>query len=342
MSGMILRPAIVASTLAIAVAAAACGGSKPPTQPTSPSGSSFVVSGVIREKLLAAGGLGLPVKGVRVEGPGQSATTDDEGRYSMAVAGGSFDLRLSKDGYQPAVLRVEALSSNRTLDGAIDPILRTLTGKVTDASSNSPLVGVRLEILSGSNKGRLAGTGMNGEYTFGGVWGDFDVSISVLGYGATTVRAAVDATVTRVDVRLNSNVPMTRTVFTGQLCTVEPVLSYSRLCQGSSFPYPVQAHHSFDMPRPGTLTLGVSYAYVGDYYMNYLNVELRCGSQVITEKRVRLLWEGPPVTEPDNVIGPVQIALPQACNYEIKLFNYIADRKGGDWTTYRVEVGYPR
>ena len=29
-------------------------------------------------------------------------------------------------------------------------------------------------------------------------------------------------------------------------------------------------------------------------------------------------------------------------NYEIKLFNHIADRKGGDWTTYRVEVNHPQ
>lgn len=341
---MILRRAVISSTILIAIAVAACDRGGSPTQPTSTPGLSFIVSGVVREKL-SSGALGLPIKGVKVEalgqpGPATSATTDDDGRYSIA-GGGSFDLKISKDGYVTTTLRVEALADNRNLDAALDPILRTLTGMVTEVSASTPVVGGRVEILSGSNKGRSTMTDTNGEYRFANVWGDFDLLVSIGGYEATTVRVAVDVTVTRVDVRLNPDGQMAHSVFTGALCTVAPPYSYS-LCQGSSFPYPVQAHHSFNVQRPGAMTLAVSYRYVGDYYWNYLNLELRCGSQVIAEKRIDLLWNGPPITRPDNVTGPVQIALPQACNYEIKVFSYIADRKGGDWTTYRVEASHPR
>lgn len=334
------RRSVVSSTILIAIVAAACGGSSP-TQPANPSN----ISGVVREKL--PGGMpGLPVKGVKVEVSGQpggpaSTTTDDEGRYTL-VASGSFDLKFSKDGYQPTTLRVDALAANRTFDAALDPVLRTLAGMVTGASLGTPVVGATVEILSGSNKGRTTTTDTNGEYKFLNVWGDFDLSVSVAGYQTTTVRASVDATVTRVDVRLNPDAQVARSVFTGALCTVAQPYSYSRLCQGSSFPYPVQTHHSFDVQRPGTMTLAVSYKYVGDYYWNSLNVELRCGSRIVAEKRIDNLWDASPITRPDNVTGPVRIALPEACNYEIKLFNYIADRKGGDWTTYQVEVGYPR
>jgi hypothetical protein len=104
----------------------------------------------------------------------------------------------------------------------------------------------------------------------------------------------------------------------------------------------VQAHHWVTVSRPGTMTLGVTYAYVGDYYWNTLNVEIRCDTQLIAERRFDLLWNGPPIVRPENTRGPASIALPRACTYEITLFNYIADRKGGDWTTYRVEVSYPR
>lgn len=60
---MILRPAVISSTILIAIAAAACDRGGSPTQPTSPPGSSFIVSGVVREKL-PSGALGVPIKGV--------------------------------------------------------------------------------------------------------------------------------------------------------------------------------------------------------------------------------------------------------------------------------------
>jgi hypothetical protein len=345
-SDMILRQAVISFTLVIAIAAAACGRGGSPTQPTNAPGSSFIVSGVVREKL-PSGAPGLPIKGVRIQ-LGQTAsitTTDNDGRYSLVAGGGSFDVNISKDGYRVTTLRVEALSGNRTLDAALDPILRTLTGIVTEASQGTPVVGASVEILSGSNRGRSTTTDTTGGYTFfANVWGDFDLSVSVGGYEPTTVRAAVEETVTRVDVRLNPDGQMTRVVFTGALCTVAPPVIYIPFpCQeNSSFPYPVQAHHSFSVQRPATMTLAVSYEYAGDYYWNYLNLELRCASQLIAEKRIDLLWNGPPITQPDNMKGPVQIPLPQACNYEIKLFNYISDRKGGHSTNYRMEVSYPR
>ena len=80
--------------------------------------------------------------------------------------------------------------------------------------------------------------------------------------------------------------------------------------------------------------MSVSYNYVGDYYPNSLLVRLTCDSQVIFEKTVGTGFVDANRTD--------QIALPRACNYDIGLSNYIADRKGGDWTTYRVDAGYPK
>ena len=52
------------------------------------------------------------------------------------------------------------------------------------------------------------------------------------------------------------------------------------------------------------MTLAASYKYQGDYYWNNLNLEVRCGSQLIAEKRVESpVGDGPTITQPDNVAG---------------------------------------
>jgi hypothetical protein len=60
MSDMILRRAVISATILIPIAAAACDGGSP-TQPTNASGSSFIVSGTIREKV-SSGALGVPIR----------------------------------------------------------------------------------------------------------------------------------------------------------------------------------------------------------------------------------------------------------------------------------------
>ena len=35
-----------------------------------------------------------------------------------------------------------------------------------------------------------------------------------------------------------------------------------------------------------------------------------------------------------------QVDLPRACMYEVRLFNFAPDVKGGDWTTYTVNLNH--
>ena len=90
------------------------------------------------------------------------------------------------------------------------------------------------------------------------------------------------------------------------------------------------------------MTAKVTYQYQGDYYWNYLNVEIRCESRLVVEERIANLWNHPPSYFGYRPERPIQLEVFQPCVYEIKLFNYIADRKGGDWTTYRVELNHPK
>jgi hypothetical protein len=169
----------------------------------------------------------------------------------------------------------------------------------------------------GSNKGLSVTTDGNGYFSIPGVWGDFDVSVSRIGYDAQTAHVSVNESVSRADMRLMPDSQPSDSVFTGTLCTVaDPLVpgggvSGSR-CIKKPFPYPTQIHHRLPVHRPGTMTVAADYVYQGDYYSNYLSFELRCGSQVISRGDIHktspfspsVLWSG---------TRTVQVDLPQAC-----------------------------
>ena len=340
--------AVISAILVVAIATAACERKSPTHPTTSVPASSFSISGAIREKL-PDGTSGLPIEGARVEVLGKlgvvsSTTCDEAGRYTIADVGGTFDLKISKDGYESDTLRVGPLRENRTFNAAIAPIVRTLVGIVTETppSETTPIGGAKVEIVSGSNKGKGVTTDGNGYYSMAGVWGDFDVSVSSGGYEAKTIHVAATEGVTRADVRLMPDDQPAHTVLDGHLCTTEPPLPYSQVCVPGSFPYSLQKHHWLPVHRPGTMTAKVTYQYQGDYYWNYLNVEIRCESRLVVEERIANLWNHPPSYFGYRPERPIQLEASQPCVYEIKLFNYIADRKGGDWTTYRVELSHPK
>ena len=41
-------------------------------------------------------------------------------------------------------------------------------------------------------------------------------------------------------------------------------------------------------------------------------------------------------------VGTFEVPVSQACNYDLPLWNFVADTKGGSQTTYRVAVDFPR
>ncbi len=322
-------------------AIAAC--SEPPSAP-SPTGNSqptVTVGGVVSD--LLASGTGAPVPNARIEliykdrAP-VSTLTGEDGVFRLAgVIGGEYvQLRASKAGYEASEQTMFPNADVR-VDVALTPIRSTLAGLVVEKTSGGalPVAGARVEILTGSNKGMTTTTAADGSYALRLVWGEFDVAVSSPNHETVMAHASV-GTNPRLDVQLAPRLARARTTFTGELCTVERLPSWLH-CTA-----PLDRSHIFRLDRPGPTTVSVDYEYVGDYYMNYLTVEMRCGSAVVFEKRFAKLWESPPLMLPDNVRGAVQVTLSQPCAYEFRLFNYIADTKGGVQTKYRIDVDHPQ
>jgi hypothetical protein len=80
----------------------------------------------------------------------------------------------------------------------------------------------------------------------------------------------------------------------------------------------------------------VNYQYVGDYSPNILRFQLLCDGQVLQDHGIAKFFGG---SYEGNLF---QVMLPRPCAYELRLFDYWADRKGGDWTAYTVEVDHPK
>jgi hypothetical protein len=314
----------------------------PPPSPV-PGNTDSVIRGVVRERL-PGGTIGVLLKGVEVsfrasDGARIAVFTDAQGAYSIVAAAAPAELTFIKDGY--STMKQAPAAPGQIGEIAMPVLLRRIVGKVFEAVAETfPIVGARVEIATGSNAGRSAVTDSHGEYRINDVWGEFELRVAAEGFEERVVPVVVFATQTLVDAQLTA-IAGARRVFSGGLCTIAPVLSWSRECKDGAFPYPTQVAHRLDVNRPGTLMLDVTYRYVGDYYANYLTVQVNCGSERIIDKRISLGGDGPPRQLPENSVGPIHVDLPRACAYEIKLFEYIADRKGGDWTTYRLDARYP-
>jgi hypothetical protein len=339
------RQWLISSLLVAMVSVVAC--SNAPNAPTPPAATNspspvITIRGTVHDMLPS--GDGAPVPGAQVQviyksASGASVTSGADGTYQIdgVLSATFFQLRASKDGYEANVRIISPLTANSAFDFQLTPIPTTLTGVVTEAAPTeaTPVAGATVEILTGSNKGRTTTSDRNGAYSLPEVWGDFDVLFSGTEYDTKIVHASVGTTA-RLDVNLAPRDRQMHTTLSGDLCTTER-LPPSIVCSR-----PFQRTHTIAVHRPGTLTLNVDYRYVGDYYVNYLNVDVRCGSTVVLEKRVMKIWENPPTILPDGVTGSIRVPLTQACLYELRLSNFIADTKGGYQTTYRVEVDHPQ
>jgi hypothetical protein len=125
--------------------------------------------------------------------------------------------------------------------------------------------------------------------------------------------------------------------FTGELCTTE------RLPPWLSCTASFERTHLIPVPRPGSLTVTLDYTYVGDYYGNSLTLDIRCGGSLVAQKTfVKGGEPSRPMVWPDNRIGSVDVAITEACAYDLRLWNFIADTKGGSQTSYRLDVEFPR
>jgi len=330
-------------SLVAAAAVAAC--SKSPAAPSRPSESTqtVTISGVVYDSFLSyvPAGRYAPIPGARVEvayksGGTASTTSRDDGAFRIegVRTNEAFQLRASKDGYQTAELSVLPPASDMRFDLGLRAIRLTLTGIVTETppTDTRPVAGARVEIVTGPNQGKTSFTDGNGLYGLTDVWGEFDVSISSPHHETRIAHATVERT-PRLDVQLPPTSIRTRTTFTGDLCTTVRLMPYQSCTQ------PFEREHEIFL-QPGIVTVSLDYKYAGDYYLNHLTLDVRCGGRVIVEKRFTKLWEKRPTV--DGVPGSLHIPLDRACVYDFRLSNFIADTKGGHQTTYRLDVDHPR
>lgn len=308
---------------------AACNGQ--PSAPAPPAPQTFTVRGLVRDELFAR--TYDPVPGATVAlayagdpGPARSVATGADGAFQIAGVAEKRELRITvtKGGYLPSVRDLPGLTADGAVDIGLAPIRVTVSGTISDAIDNSPVAGALVEITSGSNRGKTAQTDAAGRFELPFVWGDFSASVSRINY-ETRVISVEAAIQPHIAVTLAPVAPLARTTMTGDLCTVVTIPPYL------SCTAPKERRHTIDVQRSGAMIVYTEYRYVGDYYPNSLSLELRCGSEL-----VRPVWVVPPVS------APITVALPRACLYELRLFDFIADTKGGAQTTYRVVADYPR
>lgn len=334
---------------AILLAVPSC--SKTPVAPSDGGGASagvLTLSGTVFDRLptLQGGFLnGAPVPGVRIDvrytNPNLSSvstTTESDGTFRLpgVRAAEYFRVRATKDGYD-FTEQFTQLNVDTTIDLSITPHRTTLTGRITENAPGDgmPVGGARLEIVNGSNAGRISATDGTGAYEFQNVWGEFDIVASSPNHETRTVHASLGVS-SRLDVQLTPKNPRTRTSLSGDLCTVEPLRPWQ------SCTAPLERSHVVGIDRPGAITVAVNYEYVGDYYLNYLTLQLRCNGSVVVEKQFRKLWNDLPTLLPDNIYGgPIQLSGGSPCAYEIRVFKFIADTKGGTQTKYRIDVDHP-
>jgi hypothetical protein len=216
----------------------------------------------------------------------------------------------------------------------------SITGLVHESmpTETTPVPGARVEIQEETG-GAIATTDSSGRFTLEVATASATLIVTKEGYDSRSVALSGLTPGLRPDIGLVPNGPPVRSAYSGALCTVaawlSPGLQYSPPCWGTNYPYPLEAHHRFPVHRSGIATITVKYRYVGDYYANNLRVQLLCSGQVVLEKQIANRWDF-------HSIGAFEAALPQPCLYQVRLSDYIADRKGGHWTTYSVDVEHPK
>lgn len=345
-----------ARALLLALAAAAaigCADSAPtpaaptpaaPSASTTPDGS-FTLSGTIRE--LLAEGTGPAIARARVDlyfksGLAASATTDAGGTFSISgVAARPFRLEVSRNGYAGAQRDTLALTADAVWDLALAPIPVTVTGTVTETppTERAPVPGAQVTITSGAQRGRSVTAANDGTFTLPQVWGDFDVSVAQSGFESATAHVALAGEDARLDVAL---LPLGRVVtqFTGTVCGKVPDRGTFATLRCT----PLETRHTFFVHKDGPLTLGLEYNYVGDYHVNSLGIEIRCGNDVVLSSKAWNLW-GTRGYFPSSgeLVASIQAEVPRASICEVRLFDYVPDLKAmRAWTTYRVTLDHPR
>jgi hypothetical protein len=136
--------------------------------------------------------------------------------------------------------------------------------------------------------------------------------------------------------------PRTHTTLTGGICTSLMTRALPPPGVTLTCGVPMERSHMIAVGRAGTMTLNVDFQFVGEHSPNTLSVEVGCGSDIVLEKKFgNRGGESKVYALPEGIAGPVDVALPRPCDYQVRLFDFIGDTRTGIATTYRVEVDYP-
>jgi hypothetical protein len=138
-----------------------CGGDNSPTSPGGPGTSqTFTLTGVVTSESTGESLSGARVEVIDGRHAGKSDSTDGSGRYSISGLNGGLSVRATRDGYEGSAKGV-TMTSDQTLDFALDRFEGGVKGVVTDILNGSTLGGIDVSI---PNQGSVATSG-NGAFS---------------------------------------------------------------------------------------------------------------------------------------------------------------------------------
>ncbi len=145
------------------------------------------VSGKVTDK-----GTGLPISNAIVvitdkNGKTFTATTDATGSYTInKVPTGDYDTKVTADGYNPETGSIN-VKDNTTYNAKLDQTTVTVSGKVTDKSTDLPIPNATVVITGKDGKSFTVTTDATGYYTINNVpTGDYTTKVTAKGYDDLT------------------------------------------------------------------------------------------------------------------------------------------------------------
>ncbi|MBV9495001.1 MAG: carboxypeptidase regulatory-like domain-containing protein, partial [Acidobacteria bacterium] len=99
-----------------------------------------------------------------------TTTTDASGHYSFSnIVPGNYTLRFTRDGYVPATeSAIVPRNGTVVVNAQLAPVAGSVSGRVLDATTNQPLAGATVTLVSGSTT-RTTTTNSAGQYVFANV-----------------------------------------------------------------------------------------------------------------------------------------------------------------------------